>query len=113
LYLLVGSTASLTNSCQVAYFRSTGSLYLANDDISGFTGPVSIGGSGSISNSQCSASASSAAVTASGQSLTLTVTLTFLSGYTGTKNVYLFAVDNGGQVTGWVQLGTWTVPPPH
>ena len=46
----------------------------------------------------------------SGQSMTLTLPLTMQPGYSGAKNIYLFAKDAAGKVTGWVQLGTWSVP---
>jgi hypothetical protein len=110
LYLLVGSTANMTNNCQVVYFSAGNALYLVNDSANSYAGPVGVGASGSISNSQCSVNAPSTAVTTSGQSLTLTMSLSFQGSYSGTRSISLFGKDAAGRVTGWVQLGTWTIP---
>jgi hypothetical protein len=49
-------------------------------------------------------------VSGTGNTLTVTVPITFTNGFTGTKNVYLWASTAGGQISGYAQRGTWTVP---
>ena len=49
-------------------------------------------------------------VSGNGNTLTVTVPITYTNGFSGIKNVYLWAATVGGQNTGYVQRGTWTVP---
>jgi hypothetical protein len=37
----------------------------------------------------------------------------FSAAYGGAKGVFLRAKDSSGLETGWVQVGTWTVPVPN
>jgi hypothetical protein len=42
--------------------------------------------------------------------LQVSITIAFSGSFTGTKNVYLYAVTNGGASSPYIPLGTWTVP---
>ena len=109
VYVLFSQSGSLANACLASLSGSA--LQLLNDSGGTWLGPITVGGTGSVSNSQCSISASSAAVVSSAQTLTLNLAFSFQPSYTGTNRVYLNAMDTGGQTSGWVQLGTWTISP--
>jgi hypothetical protein len=68
------------------------------------------GGSGTVQNSQCSLDLGSSSVVRDGTGLTLNPALTFAPGFSGAKNIYLYAATTGGQNSGWQTRGTWTVP---
>jgi hypothetical protein len=46
-----------------------------------------------------------------GATLKFAVPVTFKPNYAGAMVIYQYAEDLGGMVSGWVQTGTWTVPP--
>src|SRR5437899_3237755 len=94
-------------SCIVSY--SFGAFYLTNDAGNGLLGPVYPGSSTSVSNSSCSISGIGASAAVSGANLSWTIPLTFTSSFAGAKNIYLYAGNNSGLNSGWVQKGTWTV----
>jgi hypothetical protein len=109
--VLLNTTASEASACEVIYYLATNEFYLATDAGTGLQGPpVSPGASGTISNSQCTLSGSASSVSTSGNNLTMVVSLTFTSGFAGTKNVYMRAIDNEGLDTGFQQEGIFTVP---
>ena len=45
----------------------------------------------------------------SGNNLTVTYAITFKTNFSGSKNLYLLPIDNGGQPGSWQSKGTWTV----
>jgi glucose/arabinose dehydrogenase len=96
--------------CYLRYERAANRLFLVSDAGTQFMGPATPGVAGTLSNSQCSLNAAGAAVAGSGNTLTLTVPLTFTVAFTGSKRVYLWAASAGGQISGYQQVGTWTVP---
>jgi hypothetical protein len=63
---------------------------------------------GTVSNSQCALTSRSAA--ASGTTLVVTVGITFAKAFTGSKNAYLYVVDQNGFTLPYQQLGTWSIP---
>src|SRR5215831_18462297 len=63
---------------------------------------------GTISNSQCTLTSGSAAV--SGSTLVVTVSITFKTAFAGTKNTYLYVVDQNGFTLPYQILGTWSIP---
>jgi hypothetical protein len=42
--------------------------------------------------------------------MTVNLPITFAPGFAGSKKTYLDAVDLAGNASGFVQVGTWTVP---
>lgn len=46
---------------------------------------------------------------AAGNSLVFTLPVAFKSPFSGTKNLYLDALDFAGAETGWMNRGSWTV----
>ncbi len=90
--------------------RSSNDLYLLNDSGSALQGPVTPGSNATLSNSQCALNAMTSSVNSSGNNLTENVSLTFAAGFTGLKYNYGYVQNNGGQNSGFMQLGTWTLP---
>jgi hypothetical protein len=102
----------ITNSCYTYYVPSTKSLYLENDSGNGVLGPLPTDSSASLSNSQCAVSwPATDSVTLSGNSLTLNVAINFKSSFTGAKTIYMRAIENISDTSGWVTEGTWTPAP--
>ena len=72
-------------------------------------GPLTPGSSSSISNSQCTLAGTGTSVTTSGNTLTINFAITFGSTFTGSKNVYMEAINSSGSMSsGWTEEGTWT-----
>jgi len=103
-----------TNAC-VAVYNNTSQTISLYTDVSGGggSGSVSVSGSGtlsgSLSNAECTLNATGSSVTGSGTTLTVALNMTFSSGFSGTKNIYMYASDHGGSNSGWQSRGTWTV----
>ncbi len=115
VFALFNTTSGSTwNACYIHYDASSNLVYLADNGSTTWLGGFVPSSSGTASNSQCtiSGSGSSPNPTNSGTQLSLTLTVTFQTSFSGTKNEYLFALDNAGVYTGWQQMGTWTVPAP-
>ncbi|MGA8029357.1 MAG: choice-of-anchor D domain-containing protein, partial [Bryobacteraceae bacterium] len=100
---------SPTNGCYVYYYPPTNAMHLYNNAGSGFVaGSTIVGSGGTLSNSQCSISGAGSTVSISGNNITISVSVTFTSTFTAPTNVYMKAVDNESETTGWVNEGTWT-----
>jgi hypothetical protein len=102
--------ASSANSCMLYYSRGANTVYLLNNAGTAWV-PATVGSSGSLQNSQCALTlGSSTTVTVSGNTLTLNLAMTFAPGFSGSKNVYMYAANTAGTSSGWQTLGAWTVP---
>jgi len=111
--LLINTSASTSFACYLNYSPSSNSLTLANDDPSTGSLAVTFGG-GTQQNNQCVVNGTGSSASVAGNTVTLTVALTFLPGFGGAKNVFLYASDTGSS-TGWIAKGGWsiTIPPPQ
>jgi hypothetical protein len=111
VYFLVNTTAAVTpNSCHGFYKRSQNAIYLYNDSVTVMMGPLTPGTSATLQNGQCVVYGSTSSVTSSGYDLTLNLTLGAQGSYAGTnQKIYLWARDNEGHQTGWVQTGAWNL----
>jgi hypothetical protein len=98
------------NSCYLYYTRTDNKLYLHDDAGSTLTAPVTPGSAGTIQNSQCAVNGAASSVLATGNTLTLNLSVAFTTGFAGAKNIFGYAQDLGGLISGWRTLGTWTVP---
>ena len=105
--VIFNSTTSTANSCYAYYYPASNLLYLRNDSGTGASGSLTPG-SGTLSNSQCTIAGSGTSAVRSGDTLTLNLAVTASSSFTGTKNIYMSAVDNSSASTGWVNKGAWT-----
>jgi hypothetical protein len=104
--VIINSSLSWASGCALLYYPASNTLYLMNDAGSAWTGPVTLGQSGTLQNSQCVVNAATSSASGSGDNLTVTLALSFQSAFTGAKNIYMDAYD--GPDAGWQLKGTWT-----
>ncbi len=109
VYFLVNPAPSIPqNSCHGVYVRSSNSVYLYNDTLTGIAGSLTPGIAGIIQNSQCTVNGVASSVSASGTDLTLNLRLGLIGAYTTTpEKVYFLAVDSENRNTGWIQTAIW------
>ena len=107
--VLFNSSPSTVSACSITYDRAANTLALLTD--AGAAAGTITPGSGSQQNSQCILSGTGSSVSISGNVLTLTLALIFQSTFTGSRSIYLQAVNPDGS-TGWRPGGSWTVPAP-
>lgn len=102
--------ASLTNvnSCYLHWDRVANTIQLARDDGADWVGSRTLGVAGTLTNSQCIVDAGASSAAVSGLSITLNLSITFRAAYTGSKNVFLQALDFSSLAAGWTQRGTFT-----
>jgi hypothetical protein len=111
-HMLITGNGTGNQACYLIYQASNNALYLLSDNGQVLTGPVTPGGSGTLSNSQCSVAASKVSVTSSGNSLKVTETTGFTSAFNGSKNTMMYMYNFANVGTGWGTVGTWTVNAP-
>jgi Pro-kumamolisin, activation domain len=114
-HMLITGNGTGNQACYLMYQASNNALYLMSDGGASFTGPLTPGGTGTLSNSQCSVAASSVSVEPSGNTLKITETFTFKSAFTGSKTTMMNSYSNANVAASWATVGTWTVsstPPP-
>jgi hypothetical protein len=107
--LLISNGLAMPNSCYISFNGAANAISLATDAGTALQEPVTLGQSGTLQNSQCSINPAASSVSGSGANATLNIALTFQSSFAGSKNVYMEVNDGVGD-SGWVQVGTWTVP---
>jgi hypothetical protein len=108
--LLIGNTIMDRSPCQVAYFPSSKTAVLINDDGTALAQGSVTPGVGSASNSRCSIVGSQMTASESGSNSVLTLPMTFnAQTFGGSKKVYANTFDNAGNLSHWVQTGTWSV----
>ena len=86
---------------------SSNTLYLANDSGTGWTGPVTLGQSGTLQNSQCTVNTAASSASGSGNNLTLNLALSFQPAFGGAKNIYMDAYDGRIPVGSRKAPGRW------
>ena len=101
-------STSLVSSCAVKYDTVAGKVYLANDLGTGWIASVP-GASGSSGNGQCTVDLNGTTVQESGKALVLMLPISFSSAFDGDKAILMIAVDRGGSMSGWRELGYWSV----
>ncbi len=106
-YGMINSSLSGAGGCFFNYYQPGNTLYLYNDAGTGVSGTLTPGAATSINNSQCTIAGASFTATNIGNQLTLSIPVTFSGTFTGIKNIYGYAADQGGHNSGWVTLGTW------
>ena len=102
-------SANPANSCAVTVSPRTGLVSLLNDAGTSWASGT-IGDQTTLQNSQCSLALANSSVTPSGNNLTVNLAMAFSPVFAGGKNTYLYAAGAGGQNSGWVARGNWTVP---
>jgi hypothetical protein len=107
---LMNTSVSGADACYVFFDAVHNSAMLANDDYSGWFGPMTLGTTATLQNSQCIVNGATSSATWVGNTLTLNLALTFKLIWAGSKNVFGFAQTVGGLNSGWQFIGTWTIP---
>jgi glucose/arabinose dehydrogenase len=107
LQFLMNGTLSGFNGCFIHYERAFNVFFLLNDAGTVFSGLVA-GSPGQVSNSQCTLKGLGSGGVSIGNSLIVTYNLEFSFAFTGTKKIFMQAVDNAGVIELWHQMGTWT-----
>jgi hypothetical protein len=96
------------NACYLKYIASGQMLYLYTGG--SFSSGGQIGSPGTLSNSICSVALSTSTVSSSGTDLTVSPNITFTGASPGSKALSLDVIDAQNESSGFVQLGTWTIP---
>ena len=96
------------NACFIHYDRASNVFFLLKDDASGWFGLVG-GSAAQVENSQCVLRGVGSGGTSTVDTLSINYNLQFKTAFTGSRNIYLQAVDNTGVIQSWKQAGTWTV----
>jgi streptogramin lyase len=109
-YLLINSSFSGVNGCQIEFNRAANTFRLLNDAGSGWLGPITLGTATSLANSQCTISGNGASSVPAGNNLTINIPTSFAFAFSGAKSTFAFVYDNAFTGSGWVNTGSWTVP---
>jgi glucose/arabinose dehydrogenase len=96
-------------SCLVHFDKLSNRLGLLNDAGTAYVSGA-LGASSALMNSRCTITLGNATAVSIGNTLTLNLPMTFVSTFSGTLNVYLYAANSGGASSGWQSRGAWTVP---
>jgi len=108
--VLINNFLNGISACYVAYSYPLKVLYLVGDAGGGLSAPLTLGGSGSVSNSQCTVNAAGSSATPSDNNLTLVLNMSFKSAFDGNLVIYMAAGDStGANNSGWQALGSTTV----
>lgn len=110
VYALFQTSINGSNACYIRYTRPENTLWLRNDAGTAWLGPVTPGTAATVENNQCRLLAASSAASGSSTTLNVDVAIQFKTGFSGTKNVYLYAIDAMNLVSDWQLRGSWTVP---
>jgi hypothetical protein len=108
--MAVNTTVSSAGGCYMEYTRATNSLVLANDAGSGWVGSGILGAAGTLQNSKCTVNLATSSASSAGNNLTVNVAIAFQAAFSGAKNLYAAALDTLSSFSGWLTVGTWTVP---
>jgi hypothetical protein len=106
MLITTGAPTNTANACSLVYnvVNATIGLYANNGTTLSTKG---IGSSAILQNSQCAVGYTVGFP--SGDSVVFMIDLVFASGFAGSQTVYLDALEPSAS-SGWVQVGTWTVP---
>jgi len=113
VYFLFNSTPTIpSQTCHGFYDRTTGRIFLYNDDLTGLLAPITLGTSTQVSNAKCTVfgtASSASAETATRFRFTLSAKLAD----TAPTNFYVWAVDHQNAGTGWVHVARYEpIAPP-
>lgn len=110
-FLMNAGTTIAGATCHGFFERATNELFLYNDALTGFEGPMRVGENRDIRNSQCAVSVSgSNPVRGSGTDLVIDLNFEVLGSYGAvSRKLYALAQDNAGTDSGWVELATVTI----
>jgi hypothetical protein len=109
VYAIFSSALTEVNSCTVIYDVPSKQIILLGDD------PATVqsaepGARETFQNSQCSLNVATSSVAVNRDTLAIRIAIRFSAGYAGEKNIFGYAADRSGSISGWQQLGIWNVP---
>ena len=107
VYAVFNVPNAAPNACYIEFNRLTGSFRLLDNQGINWMGPSAAGSGMPLSNSQCTVNVAASSFSGAGNELTVNVSVTFAVTFTGEKNVYMQARDNGGLASDWLLLGSW------
>ncbi len=102
----INSDLVSNGGCIFSYQPATGEFSLVNDIGDGWLAPVALG-EGAVANSQCAISGAASSV---GDRIQLDLDFNFANAFSGTKKIYMIAIDKCDALSAWVDAGTWNVP---
>jgi hypothetical protein len=105
---IVNTSLNAANGCWFYYNLDTASVSLAYDNGSTWA-TIRQGQNDAISNSHCSIAGTDFGMSKSGNTATVTIGVNFRN-FTGTKSLYVAAVNHGDATTGYQSWGKWTLP---
>jgi hypothetical protein len=116
LAAMINSSLNAANACYLQYDVVNNSLALMDNSGNNPVGTLTPGTNVNLQNSQCTLSGSGSSVSGSGAQITLNAALAFQSSFSGTRQIYMYASNSLGEVSGWQDLGSWsatgTLPAP-
>ncbi|MEJ7653384.1 MAG: hypothetical protein WKH64_08570, partial [Chloroflexia bacterium] len=105
--VLVSGTTNGQNSLYAAYSTSSNKVYLRRADNSDWMPGAVLGSATVLDNGYGKLDVTQTTVSRSGNTLTVNWVAAFTSSSTGTRSVYLRALDQKGAGSGWTALGRW------
>jgi hypothetical protein len=108
----ITTNGSTVGACMGRYIRATNQFELAADSGSGWVGSRSVGVAGTLQNTQCIVDLGGSSASGSGGELQLNLSIAFKPAFTGSKSIWMAALNNADILAGWAQKGTWTVNVP-
>lgn len=105
--VLVSGTTNGQNSLYAAYSTSSNKVYLRRADNSDWMPGAVLGSATVLDNGYGKLDVTQTTVSRSGITLTVNWVAAFTSSATGTRSVYLRALDQKGAGSGWAALGRW------
>lgn len=109
-YFLINTSTSGANCAYLYYNQNTNQLFLRNDTNTAWLGGYAPGSIYTIENSYAKLDCSKTSVTCGGTILSVDWNIIFKSSFTGTKNLYLYVIDDVNAYKGWLQAGSITIP---
>jgi len=110
VYFRIDSSTYGTNCPYFYYKQNTNSLYLRNDANNAWLGPFAPGSSNIIENSYAKLDCAATTVSGSGTTMTVNWAVTIKPSFTGTKNTYLYVMDDCNVYVSYSKVGTWAIP---
>ena len=118
--IMINHVVGWAGACGVRYDRATNGLFLINDAGNGWLGPITPGAAATLQNIRCVLNGATSSAVGSGDGtvvqflLTVNFDVTFLPGFVGEKNIYLYAHNSANNSnSGFTLLGTWGLPVPQ
>jgi M6 family metalloprotease-like protein len=111
MQVVFNDTLSFSGGCVLNYDSATDRLSLADDSGAGWLTPVPLAESYRLYNSQCQVE--KAEKVSYNQTFYINVHLHFMGSFSGTKKIYSYARDLGGQNSDWVETEEVMIYPYH